>query len=475
MKYSLIKLIFRVFMIAGMFVPVKSQAQKFMFWFVAPRNTISSNFAAPLDSVLCPIGYARTAINAATVAKFRTVAPQRIVYIYNQLQPGNALRNNVDKVMLNSGGTVKIVEYWLADDQTGLSGLPADTNNVFMQYLDNGKKYVWPAAFNWQMKTPGFGGVAMFGEHEMEDAVANAVGGVSSIDEVVLHESSHTQWTGNSSKWGAINNSLITYGADGMHYFNISEMLGDQEGALNEGLATAYGYIMNNVAAAALLDFYKNPDDRYFVESKSVLAGAKGLYEVKERKEGNIFTKDNDGNSKKVTYDDGSPVVVYYYKWKNVPGFYLLFAEITSTAFFTLFRNETYSNKDTVFNMIGNVAFSMSADLRKRFLTYACNRLALRMEAFNNKAGKNDPSKISSIFPFALLDLLTHFGMTDAEYQADYRRNYPDKEPRAYAEYFSRRVALKALVQADMDASPIRFAEALQKIKTYCQQPANMF
>jgi hypothetical protein len=65
--------------------------------------------------------------------------------------------------------------------------------------------------------------------------------------------------------------------------------------------------------------------------------------------------------------------------------------------------------------------------------------------------------------------------MSDADYQADYRRNYADRDPRAFAEYFTRRAAIRTLVQADINASPVRFMDALQKIKDYCRQAANMF
>ena len=98
------------------------------------------------------------------------------------------------------------------------------------------------------------------------------------------------------------------------------------------------------------------------------------------------------------------------------------------------------------------------------------------METYNaSAAGRADASRISSLFPFAVLDLLTHFGMTDAEYQADYRRNNADRDPRAYTEYFTRRAAVRTLVEGDIGANPIRFNEALQKIVDYCRQPANMF
>ncbi|MBI5371972.1 MAG: hypothetical protein HZA79_08095 [Sphingobacteriales bacterium] len=447
-------------------------AQTVVFYFVAPRATISAGFSATMDSLYCPMGYARTEITAANVATFRSQAPPKILYVYNQLQAGTTLRNNVNLVLRNSAGSVVRVEYWLADDRTGLSSSPADTSQIFMKYTDHGRKYVWPAANNGPYPDGRrFDGWVMFGEHQLETDQSRRTGGMRAVDEVVLHETSHTQFTGPWSKWGAVSGNAITYGADGMHYFSISELLGDQEGALNEGLATFYGFIMNDSALQKLMTEFTSTGYRYFVEGRSVLAGARELYTVADRRRTTL----TDGEGHAQQYEGGGDITIFAYKWKDVPGFYLLFAESTSTAFFSIFRNQSYQNKDTALSMIRYTSTAMSPERRKRFLSYACNRIALKMEEYNNSAaGRADASRISSLFPFAVLDLVTHFGMTDDEFQADYRRNYADRDPRAFAEYFTRRAAIRALVQADINADPIRFDQALQSIINYCKQPANI-
>jgi len=221
-----------------------------------------------------------------------------------------------------------------------------------------------------------------------------------------------------------------------------------------------------------LMSEFSSVGQRYFVEGRSVLAGSRDLYSVKNR----ISTQLTDRNGNLQKYQSDSPIVIYTYKWWDVPGWYLLFAESTSTAFFSIIKNQTYQNKDIVLDMIRYTSNAMSPDRKKRFLTYACNRLALRMEEYNSSTqGQADGTKISALFPFALLDLLTHFGMPDAEFKEDYQKNNADKDPKAYNEYWTRRAAIKTLVQSDITANPIRFTEAVEKIKAYCRQPANMF
>jgi hypothetical protein len=471
MRRSIISYLF--FCVIGAFIhPGSALAQNFIYYFVAPHNVISTNFTGG-DSTWCPIGYSRVQITSANAARFNSVAPEKIRYVYNQMQPGTALRNNLNIVMRNSSGTVNTVQIWLADDRTGFNVTTANPGGWFMVYPETGTRYVWPAAGNY-MSGSNRVGIVGFGENQLATDQSQRTGGMRAVDEVVLHETSHTQFI-SASKWEAVGGNAITYGADGMHYFNTAELLGDQEGALNEGLATFYGYIMNDSAWQEQLQIMNSTGQRYFVEGRSFLAGQRELYTVPERVRTTLMTWDASGNRVPMRYANGDEITIFTYPWRNVPGFYILFAEATSTVFYSIFRNYTYTNKDTAMAMITTASQAMSPERRKRFLTFACNRLALRMEAYNASAtGRADASRISSLFPFAVLDLITHFGMTDAEYRADYVRNYADQDPRAYAEYFNRRAAIRALVQADIEASPIRFQEALRRIVDYCRQPANI-
>lgn len=440
-----------------------ANSQTVFFWFVAPASVISTNFGTPVDSVRCPFGYARVQIRANNKAKFNSIAPTNLKYVYAQMQPRQNLRKAVNLVLKNSAGLVDEVQYFLIDDRTALSSDPRDTSHIYVDYIDGGKKYVWPAANNNKssLRKDKYVGWVMLGEHQLQFDQSQRTGRMQSVDEVVLHESSHTQFTGRWTKWGAVEGKAVTYGVDGMHYLN--EIIGDQAGALNEGIATFYGYLLNDSAYQELVSSLSDTSRRYFVEARSVLGGDNELRKISDKQQSNL--RNSAGN---VFYPNGNPVVTFRYRWKTVPGWYLLFAEGTSTAFFSLFRNHTYQNKETAYFMIREASTAMSADRIKRQLTYACTQLALRMEAYNNSTkGEADKSRISSMFPYALLDLLTHFGMSDSLYKKDHRRTNPEKYSKAYTEYWNHRSKVQALVQTDIDASPIRFKDALQKIKDY--------
>ena len=420
------------------------------FFFVAPTNTISTNFGTPVNTALCPAGHGVIEVTSATSAKFLTVAPPRVKYVYEQLQSGRPLRQKVEKVLKISDNTISL-QYYLMDDRNGFSetgttgiflAVPFKTSNGY-----DGKKHVWP--------TGGSGGRIRLGEYQMDKDQANRSGGVSAIDELVLHETTHTQFTGEWSKW----DGYVTYGADESHYGN--ELQGDREAAFNEGIATFYGYTLNPAGITSMNNFHARGDARYFIEAQSVLAGEKELYTITGRTAGKVGTSN-----------------VYKYTWLQLPGFYVPFSEETSVAYFSHFWLNVNGNKDQALDMIISASNAMYTDRKKRFLDYSANRLALQMEAFAatpaGQTAKTNGTLTSSLYAFALLDLLTHFGMTDAEFKEDYERKYPDKNPKAYTSYWTHRPAIKQLVQAEIASSPIQFTAAVKKIHDYCKLPANI-
>lgn len=437
---------------AALLAPGLVRAQTVTFVFVAPTATVDASFAGQgyTDGSI-PAGYKGVVITSSNTAQFNAVAPPRIAHLFAQLQPGTTLRNEVNQVFQISGNRVD-VKYYLVDDRTGLAG---DTG-AMTPFTVAGTTYVWPAATVGAAAGGRYLGQVGMGEKAGDTIVTNRPGGVLAWEGTALHETSHTQWVGPWTKWGAVNQRAITYGADGDHYEE--ELLGDQNAAIDEGQATFFGHVHNLAERQEKIDFFKRANFRYFVEAQSVLAGERELYTVAARQAGTV-----------------GGVNVWRYRWTDVPGFFLLFSESTSSAYYTFFWLLTNNDRDQAFNMIIQTANSMWTDRLKRHLTYACNRLALQLETLaGTPAGQQARTAgtlTSSMFPFALLDVLTHFGMPEQEYRADYDRNYPDRQPRAYAEYWGRREAVRQLVQADLAASPIRIVEAVTAVHRYFQQP----
>ena len=177
---------------------VAANSQRVFFSYVAPVNVISTNFGTPFDSIGCPIGFAKVQIQATNKIKFDNIAPANLKYVYAKMQPGQALRKAADKVLKNSAGRVSDVIYYLVDDRTALSSAPEDTFHIYYVYTHKQKKYVWPAANknNHPTLKGKFVGWVMLGEHQLQFDQSQRTGRMQSVDEVVLHETSHTQFTG---------------------------------------------------------------------------------------------------------------------------------------------------------------------------------------------------------------------------------------------------------------------------------------
>jgi hypothetical protein len=425
-------------------------AQDVNFYYVAPTAQIQSNFGTPVDNSQCPVGYGKVQIDSANSATFLGIAPTWVKYVYQNLQPGNNLRTQVSKVLRISGNTIPL-NYYLVDDQTsfgaGTSGIfllvPFDVSDGY-----DGKRHVWP--------TGGSGGRIRLGEYQMENDQSKRPGNANAVDELVLHETTHTQFIGEWSRW----DGYITYGQDEQHYGN--ELQGDPEAAFNEGVATFYGYTLNASGIAASNTFHSRTDDRYFVENRSVVAGQPSFF----------------NNAPSGINGTVSGVAVRRYTWLQIPGFYVPWSENTSTAYLTHFWLNANGDRDQALDMIISASNAMYDNRLKRFLTYVANRLALSLEDFAatpaGQAARTNNTLSSSLFPYALLDFMTHYGMTEQEFKEDHDRHYPDRNPQAYSDYWAHRDAIKALVRDDMNASPIRFTEAITKIHDYCKLPQHI-
>jgi hypothetical protein len=426
--------------------------------FVAPAAVINANFPGHTNviGIALPTGYDIVEVTAANAAAFTNAAPPRLLYVYQQLQAGTPLRQRVNEVQYISRDSVQ-VNYFLVDDRTGISNT-ASGNFLAVRIpitltdpATDGLFHVWPTGNGFSVGAA-FQGRVRLGEYQLEHNQFPRTGGLTAIQEVVLHESFHTQLVNRWTKW----NGYITYGADQSH--STREIMGDQEAALNEGAGTFYGFTINNQGLTALDNYFTNAGYRYFLEGRSVCAGYPELYNVSARQ------RREEGGA-----------TLWDYRWSDVPGFFLMFNENNATAFFANYWRNAFDNRDTAMSFLNHTFHAMWRDTLKRYLTYAINRLALKMESYAaTPAGQADATKTSSMFPFALLDLITHFGMSQTEYQEDYRRNYPDREPRAFTQYWTHRAAVRQLVQADMTASPIRFAEAVRRIRDYFRAPATI-
>jgi hypothetical protein len=442
-----------------------ASAQTMSFVFIAPAATMTSTFGAANVQGGYVNGYRGVRVTPANLAAFQKVASPNMLRTYNALQPGTALRTKIDRVMRISHSLVFDVEVRLVDDRNGVTG-----NVGFATSSHNNKTYIWPAAWSDPVTTPrkGHQGFIGIGEFWAADHVNDM--GWTGWESVLLHETLHTQFVGEHTKWGSV---TITYGMDGVHYF--SEILGAQDLAFEEGLGTFYGYTHYHPQGLnATNTFWSRADDRYLTEDASIPVSWAELRNAASRRE-NVRIPDDVRRQQ----PDRETYTRYYFHWNRVPGKYLLFNEWTSAAFHMYFWRHVNNDPDQALEMIDEMAGWMWGELRRRYPTYAANNLATQLEAFAatpaGQAKKTAGTLTSSMFPIALLDLLTHFGMTDAQFQLEFRRDQHAEESQALRQYWTtHRAAVRKLVEADLAANPIRFQQAVTAIHTYFQQPATI-
>jgi hypothetical protein len=418
-------------------LPQVTMAQTLRFLYAAPTASLSSNFGA--GAITTPAsfagGYSFVEITATNRATFIRVAPPNLVRTYNQMQTGTPLRNRLDQVLQISQGNVD-EDYMLVDDRTGIS---TSSSGWFALHRVGTLSGVWPAANVMRMPSGRYRGRIAFGE--LAAASVQARRGWLGWEGVLLHETFHTQFVGSDtgsggnekSKWGSIS---ITYGADNRHFFE--ELLGEQSLTMEEGWGNFYANVHNDPAGTRnVVNFYNRSDERYVLEARSVLAGDPALSRVASRRA--------------ATLADGTNV--FWYRWLDVPGYHLLFCETTAEAFHTFFYNHVNANRDQALAMINSSARAMWQwrDHMTRYPVNDVTNLSLLMEDFaaspQGAAGRTAGTLTSSMFPFALLDILTHFGMTVDEYQREFRAGNPRRTPRAFAEYWRRRDALMTRLQ----------------------------
>jgi hypothetical protein len=449
--------------------PAAADAQTVSFVFVGPTTAMTSNFGAANVRGGYADGYRGVTVTAANLATFRKVAPANMQKTYDVLQPGTALRKKVDRLLALSKGNVLDVQIQLVDDHAGLTGRFTFAENPGA----DGKVYVWPAAWSDPLTAPkkGWQGIIGVGEYwaaDLSNPDPKKGIGWTGWESVILHETLHTQFVGQATKWGS---TTITYGLDGMHDF--SEILGAQDLTFEEGLGTFYGYTHYDPQGYNETNtVFANAGDRYITEDASIPAS----WEL--RKFANRKVKVPIPARVKREQPSRTEYHRYYFYWKDVPGKDLLFNEWTSAGFHMYFWKHVNNDQAQALKMIEETSGWMWGELRRRYPTYAVNSLATQLEYFaatpDGQKKKAAGTLTSSMFPFALLDMITHFGMTDAEFKLEYSRNQHAELSKALTEYWNHRAAIRKLCEPHFAANPIRFKEAVAAVHTYFQQPATI-
>lgn len=416
--------------------------------YVAPTPQLAAFGDTSFTSAEIPGGYRAVNVDASTVDAILRIAPQHVGKLIEGLQPESVLRREVARLMTISDQVD--VTFYLVDDRTGLR---PDAVGVFTAYHVGEKVAAWPAAILLPTVDGELGkqiGIVGLGETAGQEIVSQNPGGERAWEATVLHETFHTQMLGEPTKWQFMQTA---YGGDGDHYQ--SELLGDEAVAVDEGFGSFYGGQYDTAEIAELNNFLSETKPRYLLESRSVHAPLAAKISTDQRDEVTV------------SLADGTQAKAWLYRWQDVPGRYLLYCESTTTAFMHFFWLHANADRARALAMIDNMAKAMAPDRKQRRLTVACTHLALQLEDLAAVGS----SSTSGLYPYALLDLLTHFDMDAQEFQAELDRDYPERHPRARRQYWQHRARIRQLAEPFLSQKPIAFHQAVAAVHAYCAAP----
>lgn len=451
-----------------------SFGQRIRVFFFAPTATIQANFTGPsaayIRPSLCvgqPTGYSYVFLDGVTAGQFRASAPPRIRATYDSLTTVTSLmRKRIDQLRSLSNGLVDTVEVNLYDDRTGMP--VADScicDNMF-----GAIRGVWPCADNDRNATTGvYYGNLMLGELSANHIIANFPGGYWAWNETVVHEFSHTQFANEyntagrkiRNKWG-VGGIGISYGGDAGHWGD--ELMADQQMALDEGLATFWGLESNRVGRDSLIAFLNSKDFRLALGSHSFLTGTPAMWNAPH----DVFATGLIPANRRFPLPNGNFITLVSphiqtgaryelrrYKWLNVPGEYVFYNEQMFQGFALLYHEFAYEKKDTAFTKILMAAKKLTPPReRLRYPATLANELANLMELYANtargRAEETAGTLVSSMFAYAVFDIITHFGMSENDLKREFTINMstyvPIAVPKAFNAYWAERNAIRQLV-----------------------------
>jgi hypothetical protein len=470
---TLVKNLFYPLVMVALFGSASLQAQNIRIFFYGPSAAMTTNFtgatAGYVHADSCgpnPSGYSYVLLDAQTAPVFRAMAPTTMIrQTYDSLTNANSiLRRRLMQIRGLSNGVVNDIEIYLFDDRTGLA--PTDTCKC--DELMGGIRGVWPCATNFRRTNGNYLGYLFLGEVSANFISANAPGGWWAWYETVVHEFSHTQFAleydaaGNpvQNKWGR-DGIAISYGGDASHWG--SELQADQQSALDEGLATFWGLERNRIGRDSLIVWLNRRSERLHLGSHSFLTGTPQMWNAPHAV---VFSGTIPAN-RVVTPTNWSPIRLVSphiqtgagyelrsYRWLDVPGNYVLYNEQMFQAFALSFFENALPDRSQSFDMMLRAARILTPpNNRLRYPAVFANALANELETYARsaagRAAQANNNLVSSMFTYALYDIVTHFGMTEADLQRELRvGSGPSSVPRpmAFDHYWTHRDAVKQRV-----------------------------
>lgn len=429
------------------------EAQKIRYFYFAPEETLQQAFGDDThvferkdheDNKYVELpGYRFVVVNDDNFEDFEAIAAPNMLRTYNRLNAETDLKKEIDNLMQLSGGVVD-VNVMLVDDRIGLSA-----TRFFCPQRDqsDNRIMVWPCARNKETdQGAGYLGQVFLGERAAGKDIARP-GGFRNWEGTIIHEFSHTQFLPDPeygrNKWKSVG---ISYGGDQGHWF--SELMADEQMALDEGLGYFWALAHNPPSAQKLIDFLNEEDHRFLLGSRSFLTGVSAMWDSPHKIRFSGPVSSIPSWIRLVNTPLEGNYELREYKWLDVPGKYVMYNEQMSEAYFYLLHQYAFADKKKSYKRIYLAAQEMAKpNVHNRYPAFAANHVARNMELYAASVpGKSDASNgvlVSSMFTYGLLDMLTHFGMTEEEFKRVLRVNKSgSKLPQAFDDYWDQRASV---------------------------------
>ena len=484
------------------------RAQTINVFFYAPTDSVTARFTGATAAYVhadgdCngPTGYSYVLLDNQTAPIFRAMTQgTRIRQTYDSLTNVNSvLRRRLMQIRDLSNGLVNNIQIRIFDDRRGL----AASDNCKCDDLFGALKGVWPCAWNERQASGQYLGDVMLGELAANHIIDDFPGGWWAWYETVVHEFSHTQFALEyddtnqpiQNKWGH-NGIAISYGGDAGHWG--TELQADPQSALDEGLATFWGLEKNRVGRDSLIAWLNNKNAKLILGSHSFLTGIPTMWNAPHRV---VFTGTIPAN-RIITPPGWNPIRLVSphiqtgagyqlrsYRWQDVPGEYVFYNEQMFQAFALLFYENALPGRNDVFDLMLRAARTMTPpNNRLRYPALFANALSNELERYAGtaagRAAETNRTLASSMFTYALFDIITHFGMSEADLRREFTINMetylPVPKPKAFDNYWAHRDAVKQLVCPFLGGNNctgngnIDFVRAAREAKTYFADPSRI-
>ena len=343
----------------------------------------------------------------------------------------------------------------------------------------------------------------MLGEQAANLDAAKA-GGFKRWEATIIHEVSHTQMlrdVNGVNKWDnrtmGVSGIAISYGGDRGHWFD--ELQADEQQPMDEGLGYFWALEHNPPMTTELDNFLNAKGNRMSLGSRSFLTGVPEMWNAPHTVVcSGIPCVSADGHTYNVQLNTSiTPATGGYqlrsYRWLDVPGKFVFYNEQMSEAYFYLFHKYGFLQRDTAYNKVFNAVkkLCVSANQRHRYPSHVANMLANSMEAYARSAAgqgeANNRTLVSSMFAYALYDLLGHFGQSEADLKREFDIHsatyipYTPK-PLAFNQYWAHRNAIRQLACPHLGGDScnptatgnIDIHRAVAAVRDYFKNPATI-